>query len=104
MNSSLLSRNSMTGSPSFTQNTLFDLNVVRESLNEGCHVWQQLPELSIGEIKLNELYNADCIAAMRLLPDRCIDVAIADPPYNASKGNTWKWDNSVDLPGFGGNW
>jgi len=31
-------------------------------------------------------------------------VAIADPPYNASKGNIWKWDNSVRLPGFGGDW
>jgi DNA modification methylase len=41
---------------------------------------------------------------MRALPDQCVDVAVADPPYNASKGNDWKWDNSVALPGFGGNW
>ena len=31
-------------------------------------------------------------------------LAIADPPYNASKGSIWKWDNSVRLPGFGGDW
>jgi len=41
---------------------------------------------------------------MRMLPERCVDVAIADPPYNASKGNQWKWDSSAGLPGFGGNW
>jgi site-specific DNA-methyltransferase (adenine-specific) len=38
------------------------------------------------------------------LPDASFDLAIADPPYNLSKGGNWKWDNSVDLPGFGGNW
>ncbi|NTU50539.1 MAG: site-specific DNA-methyltransferase [Desulfobulbaceae bacterium] len=41
---------------------------------------------------------------MRRMPSACIDIAIADPPYNLSKGNEWKWDNSVSLPGFGGNW
>jgi len=46
----------------------------------------------------------DCIEGMRSLPDKCVDVAIADPPYNLAKGNVWKWDNSVDLPGFGGDW
>lgn len=41
---------------------------------------------------------------MRQLPPRCVDLVIADPPYNASKGGVWKWDNSLPLPGFGGNW
>jgi DNA adenine methylase Dam len=41
---------------------------------------------------------------MRQLPAATCDVAIADPPYNVSKGGDWKWDNSVKLPGFGGNW
>jgi DNA modification methylase len=41
---------------------------------------------------------------MAALPDRSFDLAIADPPYNVSKGGTWQWDNSVDLPGFGGDW
>jgi site-specific DNA-methyltransferase (adenine-specific) len=41
---------------------------------------------------------------MKQLPDQSVDVAVADPPYNASKGNLWKWDNSAKLPGFGGNW
>lgn len=58
----------------------------------------------IGPFHLDAVICQDCIEAMRLLPDDCCDVAIADPPYNASKGGDWKWDNSVELPGFGGNW
>jgi site-specific DNA-methyltransferase (adenine-specific) len=58
----------------------------------------------IGPFKLNCVHNADCIEAMMQLPDSSVDIAIADPPYNASKGNNWRWDNSVTLPGFGGNW
>lgn len=53
---------------------------------------------------LGRVHQADCLVAMRGLPDDCIDIAIADPPYNASKGGNWQWDNSAALPGFGGNW
>lgn len=41
---------------------------------------------------------------MKKLPDSCIDLIIADPPYNLSKGGEWKWDNSVELQGMGGSW
>ena len=57
-----------------------------------------------GPYDLNTVHQIDCIEAMRRLPNASVDIAIADPPYNASKGNIWKWDNSVNLPGFGGNW
>ena len=57
-----------------------------------------------GPFELNRVHQEDCIKAMRKMPDASVDIAIADPPYNASKGNNWGWDNSVNLPGFGGNW
>lgn len=41
---------------------------------------------------------------MEGLPDNSVDVVIADPPYNASKGGNWKWDNSVNFPKMGGDW
>jgi DNA modification methylase len=41
---------------------------------------------------------------MKSLPDNCVDLIIADPPYNLSKGGNWQWDNSVELAGMGGNW
>jgi site-specific DNA-methyltransferase (adenine-specific) len=46
----------------------------------------------------------DCLEGMTKLPARSFDLVIADPPYNLSKGNAWKWDRSVKLPGFGGTW
>jgi DNA modification methylase len=58
----------------------------------------------MNEHYLNEIFNEDCIIGMQKLPDNCVDLIIADPPYNLSKGGTWKWDNSVKLAGMGGNW
>lgn len=50
------------------------------------------------------LATADCITSLKAYPDDYFDLTLADPPYNLSKGGHWKWDNSVPLPGFGGNW
>lgn len=46
----------------------------------------------------------DCLEGMKGMPDKSVDLVIADPPYNLSKGAKWKWDNSVVLKGMGGNW
>lgn len=54
--------------------------------------------------ELDTVQNMDCIQGMRQLPNHSVDIALADPPYNASKGGKWKWDNSARLPNFGGNW
>lgn len=56
------------------------------------------------QIKTNQIFNIDCVQGMALLPDNYVDIIIADPPYNLSKGNSWRWDSSADLKGFGGNW
>lgn len=53
---------------------------------------------------LDTVHLVDCVQGMRRLPAHSVDLAIADPPYNLSKGGEWKWDNSVKLPGFGGDW
>ena len=55
-------------------------------------------------LPLDMIVNGDCISNMRNLPDSCVDLIIADPPYNLSKGRDWKWDNSAVLAGMGGNW
>lgn len=55
-------------------------------------------------LPINTIINGECISEMKKLPDSCIDLIIADPPYNLSKGGEWKWDNSVELHGMGGNW
>jgi site-specific DNA-methyltransferase (adenine-specific) len=52
----------------------------------------------------NTIQNQDCIEGMEALPPRSVDLVIADPPYNLSKGGDWSWDNTVKLQGFGGAW
>ncbi len=52
----------------------------------------------------NKIIFKDCINGMTDLPSNSADVVLADPPYNLSKGGSWKWDNSVELPGMGGDW
>ena len=37
-------------------------------------------------LPLGTIINGDCIAAMRALPDACIDMIFADPPYNLQLG------------------
>ena len=32
-------------------------------------------------MELNKIYNIDCLEYMKNLPDECIDLIIADPPY-----------------------
>lgn len=32
-------------------------------------------------------YNMDCMDGMRKLPDKCIDLAIVDPPYGINIGD-----------------
>jgi len=58
----------------------------------------------MSKIQSNVIFNEDCIIGMTNLPANCVDLIIADPPYNLSKGGVWKWDNSVKLAGMGGNW
>lgn len=55
-------------------------------------------------IPYDYISNKDCIEGMKSLPNNCIDLIIADPPYNLSKSGNWKWDNSISLSGMGGNW
>jgi site-specific DNA-methyltransferase (adenine-specific) len=55
----------------------------------------------------SEVFNSDCLEAMRLMPDNAFDLAIVDPPYglNIAKENPrvsgrWnyipkQWDNAV---------
>lgn len=90
------------------QETLFENNAsTRDSSKKSC----TSPEIisfnkieKVGAFECNLVHNSDCVGAMQKLPDDCIDVAIIDPPYNASKGNNLKWESSTNLPGFGGNW
>lgn len=60
--------------------------------------------LSSSALPLDSISNGDCVEGMKALPNRCVDLIIADPPYNLSKSGAWKWDHSAPLAGMGGNW
>lgn len=36
---------------------------------------------------MNVAYNADCMEAMRQMPDKCFDLAVVDPPYRDQSEN-----------------
>lgn len=55
-------------------------------------------------IEINNIYKMNCIEGMKLIPDESIDLIIADPPYNLSKGNSLQYDSDKKLTGMGGNW
>jgi site-specific DNA-methyltransferase (adenine-specific) len=39
----------------------------------------------MNHLKTNIIYNEDCILGMKNLPEQCVDIIIADPPYNINK-------------------
>lgn len=45
------------------------------------------------------IFNEDCIAGLERVPDGCVDLVVADPPYGVlNKGNeAVKWDKPPDL-------
>ena len=43
-------------------------------------------EVKAVDLPLNQILMGDCIDAMRALPDACIDMVFADPPYNLQLG------------------
>ena len=38
------------------------------------------------DLPLGRILDGDCVEAMRSLPDNCIDLIFADPPYNLQLG------------------
>lgn len=61
-------------------------------------------EMTPVTITYDYISNSDCIEGMKAMPSNCVDIIIADPPYNLSKSGDWKWDNSVSFSGMGGSW
>jgi DNA modification methylase len=37
--------------------------------------------LTVGQIAPDSIVNADCLEAMKLIPDNSIDLILTDPPY-----------------------
>ncbi|MBU4477336.1 transcriptional repressor LexA [Candidatus Parcubacteria bacterium] len=55
------------------------------------------------EVPINSVLHGDTISLLRRFPDKSVDLVLADPPYNLSKGNNINFQNK-GLKGFGGKW
>ena len=50
---------------------------------------------AVEELPLNTIINGDCVEAMNSLPECCVDLIFADPPYNLQlKADLHRPDNS----------
>lgn len=49
-------------------------------------------------MELNKIYNMDCLEYMKTLPNECIDLIIADPPYYKSVKVDWdnQWKTELE--------
>jgi site-specific DNA-methyltransferase (adenine-specific) len=47
-----------------------------------------------GGLEVNQIYRMDCLNGMRLLPDACADLILADLPYGITAN---PWDSMIDL-------
>ena len=45
---------------------------------------------------LNQIICGDCLEVMKELPDKSVDLVVADPPYNISKAEWDKWKRKED--------
>lgn len=57
-------------------------------------------------MELNKIYNMDCIEYMKSLPNKCIDLIIADPPYYKTINEKWdkQWKTEDDYLNWTQQW
>lgn len=63
----------------------------------------ELESTSIGGLETQRVYYGSFLELVRQIPDQSVDIIIADPPYNASKGSALSLDSGM-LAGTGGSW
>jgi len=57
----------------------------------------------LGNLATQQIHHGNFLTMAVQIPDQSIDLIIADPPYNASKGNDWSMRSGA-IPSSGGNW
>ncbi|WP_317944759.1 DNA-methyltransferase [Carnobacterium maltaromaticum] len=55
-------------------------------------------------MEINKVIHGDSIEYMKSMSDDSVDIIIADPPYNLSKGGNYKISQGNKPKGFGGDW
>lgn len=62
-----------------------------------------LPSVPVGSLETQNIYHGNFLELAKKLPDQSVDIIIADPPYNASKGTALSLEYGM-LAGTGGSW
>jgi len=56
------------------------------------------PLLHIADVSGSALFQGDCLDIMPLIPDKSVQLILADLPFNTEKRITWNdWDKKIDL-------
>ena len=57
-------------------------------------------------MELNKIYNMDCVEYMKTLPNECVDLIIADPPYYKAINEKWdkQWKTEEDYLNWTKQW
>lgn len=54
---------------------------------------EEISGQATSEIEINKIYNMDCLAGMKLLPENSIDLTVTSPPYdNLRNYNGYSFD------------
>lgn len=53
---------------------------------------------------INRIHEGDCIETMRALPDECVDLIFADPPYNLQLGGDLTRPDNSEVQGVDDEW
>ncbi len=59
--------------------------------------------LQAGGLVVDQIIRGDVFEYLKKLPDKSMDLVLADPPYNLSQGSSINFTNQ-GLKGFGGEW
>ncbi|HMN36947.1 MAG TPA: site-specific DNA-methyltransferase [Hyphomicrobium sp.] len=57
-----------------------------------------------GTLPLNTIRNGDCIGELKKLPDACVDLVFADPPYNLQLAGELLRPNNTRVDGVDDDW
>jgi hypothetical protein len=66
--------------------------IVEQMLNNA-----QTPLLHIADVSGSALFNADCMDILPLIPDKSVQLILADLPYGTTQN---KWDSVLPLTAF----
>jgi site-specific DNA-methyltransferase (adenine-specific) len=72
-------------------------------MRSGRHAESGLVPAPVGGLETQLIHHGNFVELARRIPDGSVDLIIADPPYNASKGAPLSLDPGM-LPGTGGSW